>query len=145
MKKKTNIRTVIRQIVREEVAMAINEVITELKQPTRQVSQPKAEKKVVEGKRTYKKFTENSVLNDILNETAQDDEWKTLGGGTYDSNKVNDVLSSAYSDINNSNPNGNLAAEMGVNPNQPGMDFLKKDYRAVMKAVDKKSKQKRGM
>jgi hypothetical protein len=27
---------------------------------------------------------------------------------------------------------------MGVNPNQEGMDFLKKDYRAVMKAVDKK-------
>ena len=34
---------------------------------------------------------------------------------------------------------------MGVNPDQPGMDFLKKDYRAVMKAVDKKQKQKRGV
>ena len=26
----------------------------------------------------------------------------------------------------------------GVSGNEPGMDFLKKDYRAVMKAVDKK-------
>ena len=145
MKKKTNIRTLIRGIVREEVAMAINEVITELKQPSLSSSQPKPKKKIVEGKRTYKKFTKNSVLNDILNETAQGDEWKSLGGGTYDSSKVNEVLSSAYSDINNSTPNGNLAAEMGVNPDQPGMDFLKKDYRAVMKAVDKKQKQKRGV
>ena len=36
------------------------------------------------------------------------------------------------------NKNGTLAAEMGVNPNDPAMNFLKKDYRAVMKAVDKK-------
>ena len=35
-----------------------------------------------------------------------------------------------------SNPNGNLAAEMGVNPNN-APDFLTKDYRAVMKAIDK--------
>ena len=66
MKKKTNIRQVIRTIVREEVAMAIGEVITELKQPTQQVSKPKQKKKVVEGKRKYQKFTENSVLNDWL-------------------------------------------------------------------------------
>tara|TARA_R100001443_G_C3330186_1_gene172131 strand:- start:417 stop:842 length:426 start_codon:yes stop_codon:yes gene_type:complete len=137
MKKKTNVRTLIRGIVREEVAMAIKEVITELKKPTQQISKPK--RKVVEGKRTYKKFTKNSVLNDILNETAQDDDWKTLGGETFDSSKMGDVLTSAYSDISTpDNPNGNLAAEMGVNPNQEGMDFLKKDYRAVMKAMDEK-------
>ena len=67
-----------------------------------------------------------------------------MGGGTYDSTNAGDVLSSAYNDITNNNPNGNLAAEMGVNPNTPGMDFLKKDYRAVLKAVDEKNKQKRG-
>ena len=69
-------------------------------------------------------------------ETTLDDDWKTVGGGTFDSSKMNDVLSSAYKD--DSNPNGNLAAEMGVNPNDPAMGFLKKDYRAVMKAIDKK-------
>ena len=79
-KKKTNMRTVIRQIVREEVALAINEVITELKQPSLS-SKPK--KKVVEGKQPYKKYTENSVLNDVLNETANGDDWKTLGGTKY--------------------------------------------------------------
>ena len=138
MKKKTNIRTIIRQIVREEVAMAIHEVITELKQPTQQVSQPQPKKKVIEGKRTYQKFTDNSVLNDVLNETAQSDEWKTMGGGTYTSDKVNEVVSSGYGDLMNG------SSQQSVNPNDPMAEFLNKDYRNVMKAVDKKTKQRRG-
>ena len=125
-KKKTNIKTIIRQIVREEVAMAIKEVITELKQPIE--SQPNPQKKIVE----KKSFTNNSVLNDVLNETAQDEEWKTLGGGKFDSSKINDVMGGAYADMMNKNPNTPVSVE-GQSP-----DFLKKDYRAVMKAIDKK-------
>ena len=65
MKKKKTIR----QIVREEVAMAIQEVITELKKPKQQVSQPIPKKKIVE----KKQYSNNSILNDVLNETAADD------------------------------------------------------------------------
>ena len=148
MKKKTNVRTLIRTIVREEVAMAIQEVITELKQPTQQVSQPKSKKKIVE----KKTFSKNSVLNDVLNETAMNDEWKTMGDGTYDSSKMNQVMSSQYSDLMD-NPDGvnadAMVASMGVNPNAVS-DTLKdkmfnKDYRSLMKKVDKKAQQKRGM
>ena len=124
-KKKTNIKTIIRQMVREEVAMAIKEVITELKQPTQSKQQPK---KIVE----KKSFSSNSVLNDVLNETAQDEEWKTMGGGKFDSSKINDVMGGAYGDMMNKNPNIPVSVE-GQSP-----DFLKKDYRAVMKAIDKK-------
>ncbi len=134
MKKKMNVKTLIRQIVREEVAMAIREVITELKKPTQKISKPKPQKKIIE----KKQYSKNSVINDILNETTLDDNWETMGGGTYDSSKMNDVLSSAYNDVTDNNPNGNLAASMGVDANTPGMDFLKKDYRAVMKAIDEK-------
>ena len=133
-KKKPNIKTIIRQIVREEVAMAIKEVITELRQPTQSKPQPK---KIIE----KKSFSSNSVLNDVLNETASDDsEWKTMGGGTYDSSKMNNVMSSQYGDMMNNTPNQStdLTTEMGVNPNDPSMNFLKKDYRKVMKAIDKK-------
>ena len=138
MKKKTNIRTLIRGIVIEEVAMAIQEVITELKQPTQQVSQPKPKKKIVEKKK--KQFTKNSVINDILNETTLTDEWETMGGGTFDSSKMNDVLQSAYGDMgtDSQDPNGGLVNTMGVNPNDPAVSFLKKDYRGLMKALDKK-------
>jgi len=68
MKKKTTTRKTIRQIVREEVAMAIHEVIGELKQPPlSSTGQPIQEKK---------NFSKNSVLNDVLNETANGDDWK---------------------------------------------------------------------
>ena len=75
-KKKTDMRTVIRKIVREEVAMAIQEVITELKQP-QQPTKPLTPKKRTQNSQ----FTSNKVLNDVLNETAQDGDWETLGGG----------------------------------------------------------------
>ena len=136
MKKKTNARTVIRQIVREEVALAIQEVITELKQPTQQVSQPKSKKKIVK----KQQYSKNSILNNVLNETAMDEEWKTMGGGTYDSSKANEVMASTYGKMMNDdseNANGTLAAEMGVDPNN-APDFLTKDYSKVMKAIDKK-------
>ena len=129
MKKKTNMRQVIRQIVREEVAMSIQEVIKELKQPTQPTKPVKK-----------KSFVKNSVLNDVLNETAMDDEYKTMGGGTYDSSKMNEVIGKSYGDMMNDDsdkPNVNLAASMGVNPND-APDFLTKDYRNVMKAIDKK-------
>ena len=144
MKKKTNIQTVIRNIVREEVAMAIHEVITELKQPpqvmtaaTGEIRKTKPKKKVVE----KKDYTSNSVLNDVLNETAQSDEWKTMGGGKFDSSKMNELVGGQYGEMmNNSSTNtdGSLARQMGMNPEDPSADFLKKDYRAVMKAMDKK-------
>ena len=49
-------------------------------------------------------------------------------------------LTKPHTDImnNTSQPNTDIATEMGVNPNDPSMSFLKKDYRKVMKALDKK-------
>ena len=133
--KKSDLKLIIRKIVREEVAMAIQEVITELKQPTRQqISQPKVKKKMVE----KKSFTTNSVLNDVLNETAMNDEWKTMGGGTYDSSKMNEVLSSQYSNTNNG------STQASLNPNDPMSQFLNKDYSAVLQKSIEKTKQKNG-
>ena len=121
--KKTELRTIIRKIVREEVAMAIQEVITELKQPEQ--SQPT--KPIQE-----KHYSQNKVLNDVLNETASDDSWKTLGGGEFTTNKMNEMMSGQYGDMMNKNPNVPVSVD-GQTP-----DFLKKDYRKVMNAIDKK-------
>ncbi len=128
-KKKTNIKTIIRQIVREEVAMAIKEVITELKQPIE--SQPQS-KKIVE----KKSFTSNSVLNDVLNETANGD-WKTLGGSKFTSERMNELVGGQYGDMmdNNISP---------VNPNDPMSKFLTKDYSEVLQKAEQKQKQKYG-
>ena len=131
MKKKTTTRKTIRQIVREEVAMAIQEVITELRQPIE--SQPKPQKKIVE----KKQFTENSVLNDVLNETAQDGEWKTLGGSEFTTDRMNELVGRQYGDMMNTSP-------QQVPSSDPMSQFLNKDYREVLKKTDEKQKQKYG-
>ena len=130
-KKKTNIKTIIRQIVREEVAMAIKEVITELKQPIE--SQPKPQKKIVE----KKSFTNNSVLNDVLNETAQDEEWKTLGGSEFTSDRMNELVGSQYGDMMN-------GTSQQVPSSDPMSQFLNKNYSEVLKKSEEKSKMKSG-
>ena len=135
--KKSELRTMIRKLVREEVAFAIKEVITELKQPSLSSEPTKPVKK--------KSFTKNSVLNDVLNETAQGGDWKTLGGKEFTTDRMNELVGGQYADImNNTQPTQNMAASMGVNPNDPAMSFLNKDYREVLKKAEEKSKQKHG-
>ena len=127
MKKKKTIR----QIVREEVAMAIHEVIDELKQPSlSSQEQPIQEKK---------NFSQNSVLNDVLNETASDGEWKTLGGSEFTSDRMNELVGGQYGDMMNKN-----TPQQNVSPNDPMAQFVNKDYRDVLKKTDEKQKQKYG-
>ena len=45
---------------------------------------------------------------------------------------MGDILQSSYGDMMNNNSNANVAVD-GQTP-----DFLKKDYRGLMKAIDKK-------
>ena len=129
MKKKTNIKTLIRQIVREEVAIAIQEVITELKQPAQSKSQPK---NIVE----KKSFTKNSILNDVLNETAQDDGWKTMGGGEFTSDRMNELVGGQYGDMMNGTTQ--------VPSSDPMSQFLNKDYSQVLEKSIEKSNRKLG-
>ena len=128
-KKKTNIKTIIRQIVREEVAMAIKEVITELKQLTQSQPQPK---KIIE----KKSYTNNSVLNDVLNETAQDGEWKTMGGSEFTSERMNELVGRQYGDVMN--------GTQQVPSSDPMSQFLNKDYSQVLEKSIEKSKNKLG-
>ena len=123
MKKKT-----IRQIVREEVAMAIHEVIDELKQPSlSSTEQPIQEKK---------SFSKNSVLNDVLNETANGDDWKTLGGSEFTSDRMNELVGGQYGDMMNKNTSHQVPSS------DPMAQFVNKDYRDVLKRTNEKQKQK---
>ena len=129
MKKKTITRKTIRQIVREEVAMAIQEVVAELKQPAlSSTEQPIQEKK---------NFSSNSVLNDVLNETANGD-WKTLGGGEFTSDRMNELVGKQYGDMMNKN------TPQQVPSSDPMAQFVNKDYSEVLKKTDEKQKQKYG-
>ena len=121
---------VIRDVVREEIRLGLKEVLGEIKnQP---VQKPKPKQK--------QNYTKNAVLNEVLNNTEAGQDWETMGGTTYTSDRMGELVGDSYKDLmndDNVNSNGNLAAEMGVNPTD-APDFLTKDYRAVMKKIDEK-------
>lgn len=138
---KSHLKTMIRSIVKEEVAMSIGDVIREIKEPVENTEVSLNEEKVVNEKQY---FTSNSVLNEVLNETVNNEEWKTMGGGVYDSSKANEVMASQYGDVLNGNGKVNpdaMVASMGVDPNQVDdsvKDIFTKDYRSFMKKVNEK-------
>ena len=127
--KKSELKMMIREVVREEIRLALKEVIGGRKQL---VQKPKPKRK--------QNYSKNPVLNEVLNETNAED-WETMGGTEYTSDRMSELVGNSYKNLMNDdsgNANGSLAAEMGVNPNDPAASFLKKDYRELMKAVDKK-------
>ena len=132
----SQLKMIIREVVREEIQIGLKEIIGEFNQPVKEVSQPKPNKRVVE----KKSFTKNSVLNDVLNETAASDEWKTLGGGKLDSSRMNDVVGQNYGDL----MNGNGQSSATVNSNDPMAQFLNKDYREVLEKAEEKDNRKHG-
>ena len=139
--KKSELKMMIRQVVREEIKLGLKDLLSELKQPTKTQSKP--QNKITE----KKNFSNNSVLNDVLNETASDEEWKTLGGGKFDSNSMNDILKSNMG-INQNDIVKDTAVNAGVNPEkipQHLENALTRNYGDVMKAIDKKAKQSRGV
>ena len=131
--KKSDFKLMIRKMVREEVAMAIQEVITELKQPSvpsLSSNQPKKQvKKQMVEKKTY---STNSVLNDIMNETAQT---AVLEEGTNPLSKMNTVMQSSYGDMMNGTSDVSVEDTSGMG------QFLNKDYSEVLnKSYEKSSK-----
>ena len=132
MKKKTNIRTMIRKIVREEVAMAIQEVITELRQP-QQPTKPKHVEK--------QKYSKNTVLNDVLNETANGEDWKTMGGSQFTTERINELVGSNYASMMKDDSDTPTPTPP-VNTSDPMSQFLNKNYSEVLKKAEQKDKQK---
>tara|TARA_Y100000034_G_scaffold25876_1_gene30881 strand:+ start:49 stop:468 length:420 start_codon:yes stop_codon:yes gene_type:complete len=137
--KKSELRMMIREIVREEVTFTMKEVIKEVVGGKPQPKpQPKPKKK---------HYSKNKVLNDVLNETATSgvsEEWETLGGSTYTSDRMNEVVGSSYADMMNGNqkPDADTVVKsMGGNPDAVGdtlKNALTRDYSDLMKAMDKK-------
>lgn len=133
--KKSELKYMIREVVREEVRGALKEFLTPKKTKN-------TKKKVTET--TSKVYAKDSILNDVLQETAASDEWKTMGDGVYDSSKMNKVLSNQYK--NTEDIATSTAAAAGVAPERVPEHLeraLNRDYRAVLKATDEKVKRTR--
>ena len=110
----------IREVVREEIRLGLKEIIGEVKKQPVQKSKPKQ-------KQNYSK---NSVLNVVLNDTNAED-WETVGGAKYTSERMDELVGNNYKDLMNGE-GGNSNSGVVVDGKTP--DFLKKDYRELMKA-----------
>jgi len=134
--KKTELKTIIREIVREEVRMELRTFLKEYK--TKTVKKPI--KTVKKSKlQVNQKYSNNPTLNSILNETAQNTDWDTLGGDTFTTQNMSSILDNQYS--NGQVTDNQMVASMGVNPEsvpEHVTDALTKDYSQLMKAMDKK-------
>ena len=135
--KMSQLKMVIREVVREEIRLGLKEVLGGVKKQPVQKSKPKQKQN----------YTKNPVLNEILNNTEAEQDWETMGGTTYTSERMGELVGDNYKDLMNGesgNSNRSLAKEMGMDPNDPAANFLKKDYRELMNAVEKKKQQKIG-
>jgi len=141
--KKSELKMMIREVVREEIRSALKEVIGGSKQPINTT-----DKKVPRKKQEYSK---NPVLNEVLNET-QSDEWETMGGTEFTSDRMNELVGGSYADMMNGQPQqpnvDSRVRELGANPasvpKEVKDNIFNKDYSGLMKAIDKKQKQKNG-
>ena len=89
--------------------------------------------------------------SEITNET-QTEEWETMGGTKFTSDRMNELVGGSYADMMNGKPQqpnvDARVAEMGANPNSVPKEvkdnIFNKDYSGLMKAIDKKKQQKMG-
>ena len=94
--KKSELIKIIELVVRKEVKKQVNEILIKensIKSKPVVKSKPKPKTKV------QHKYTSNVELNNVLNETiglskkdSQEEEWPTMGGGTFDSSRATELL-----------------------------------------------------
>ena len=122
--KTSQLKMMIREVVREEIRLGLKEVLGEVKKQPVQKPKPKQKQN----------YTKNAVLNEVLNNTEAEQDWETMGGTQYTSDRMGELVGNSYKDLmgDNQPQNGGVV----VDGKQP--DFLKKDYRELMAAVNKK-------
>jgi hypothetical protein len=173
--KKQELLKIIEAVVRKEVKKQMNEIFIKEENSsslTELVSKPLTEKEVKEPiRKQYKTkpkkevhYTSNETLNKVLNETVGGvpqgesggpqvggyEDYPTLGDGTFDSSKINDVLVGSPAGAPTSEATKQKKRDIGavqtiknarVNVDQVPdhvQDALTRDYSAVMKAIDEK-------
>ena len=153
--KKQELIKIIETVVRKEVKKQMNEIFikdNDSSSLTELVTAPTPKKVQKPIKKVN--YTSNEALNRVLNETVGgvpqgEGGYETMGGGIYDSSKINDILvkESGYGNPETVNEKKREIAAVdtikkaGVNVDQVPehvTNALTKDYSAVMKAIDQK-------
>ena len=153
--KKSELIKIIELVVRKEVKKQVKQIlITENSIKSKPVvkSKPKPKTKV------HRNYTDNLELNKVLNETVglndkspEEDEWPTMGGGTFDSTRATELL--GYGDSiaaqgGNKEMQRNIAVAQTLREKNVGINdvpeslvnALSRDYSDLMKHDKMKSK-----
>jgi len=137
--KASKLVSLIKEVVKQEVKKQVTDILIN------ETNIPKTKPVVKNKKVKEQKFTDNPTLNKILNETAQQqEEYPTLGGGTFDSSRATELL--GYGSLGNDEVKREVAAastikSAGMNPDAAPehlKDALTRDYSGLMNAIDKK-------
>ncbi len=154
----------VRKVVREEMRKALNEHNTDHRRVMEHGINMYNEHKPVTSKpkRNDIKFTKDTLLNDLLKETAatmspselyqeprvKQEDWGVLGSRNFSSNDVHTVAARKQSSIMpTANPAVTIAPTTDINGNPINMKndsvaaavgLMNRDYSALMKAIDKK-------
>jgi hypothetical protein len=153
------LEVVVRKVVRDELKPIITEVVKASK-PVEQsrVKQPSAKKSGVslfevlgeEKQKPQTKFSDDAMLNGILNETANDGEWRNLDGNPYTSQQAQGFNRAQMAEMigyGNGVATAQTMAPMTgpdgepINTNIEGTavgDALTRDYSALMKTINAK-------
>ena len=152
MAKSKSLIALIKEIVRVEVQKEVNNIF--IKEGVKAVTQNKNYVPEVLAKPISKKakpkvvsYTKDPTLNKILNETAQSQEFDEYPSmGEYDTSNMAELLGYGGISAGSDEAKREVAAVQtaqaaGMNPKdvpENVMNALTKDYRGVMKALDKK-------
>ena len=134
----------IREIVREEVRMAINESLKDKELQIQEITGAAAAKP----KKPSKSFSKNPILNQVLNETADGGEWKTLGGKEFTTDRMNELVGGNYGEMMNKDKPldaDSMITSMGKNPEvvpDKLKDALTRDYSKLVKKMNENPKGK---
>jgi len=156
MAKSSKLANLIKELVKQEVKKQVTEIFIKegIKSMTENASKNDVMEVLPQRKPKPKKevtYTKNPVLNDILNETAnagnEFDEYPTMTGKPFDSTRMAEAIGYGNMTIGDAESRRKQAAiqtaqAIGADTNneavQNVMQDLTKDYRGVMKALDKK-------
>ena len=142
--KSNKLVSLIKEVVKQEVKKQITDILIN------ETNIPKVKPVVKKRKVEKRNYTDNPTLNKILNETAnQQEDYPTLGGDTFDSNRMTELLGYG-SGMGNKEVKREVAAastlqSAGINPDAAPehlKNALTRDYTDLIKAIDKKKKGK---
>jgi|TARA_R100001460_G_scaffold41513_2_gene77234 hypothetical protein len=145
---KKDLVKIIQEVVKREVQKEVKKIFIK-----EQVSEePTIEmKSIVEEPKEQVKYTKNESLNKVLNETvglsksqSQTEAYPTLGGGTFDTNKMTELLGYGKpEEVQRDMVAADTLRKAGKSVNdvpEHVTNALTRDYSDLMKAINKKGK-----